>query len=100
MKYPKKLKIGEKLAAYSDAEIICPNVYNCLNCIENLSSLSIKRQQAYKSVMNPGGWVLTDSVNVSYDTLAKVYGFLVSFVNLCSVVRNNVTPAIGFTFRS
>ena len=70
------LKIGEKLSAYADAEIICPNVYNCLNCID-FTGMSAKRQSAYKSIMNPGGWVLTDSVNVAYDTLAKTYGFTV-----------------------
>lgn len=71
------LQIGEKLSAYPDAQVICPNVYNCLNTIEGLSEMSYKRQTAYRSIMNPCNFVLSDSVNDSYAKLAENYGFTV-----------------------
>ena len=71
------LAVGEKLSVYTkNAEIICPNTYNCLNTLEGFSSLSFKRQQAYKSIMNPCGWV-TATANASFDKLGETYGFKV-----------------------
>lgn len=70
------LAIGEKLSVYSsNAEIICPNVYNALDCIEGLSGMTMARQTAYKSIMKPCGFVLEDSVNAAYTTLGEQYGF-------------------------
>lgn len=69
------LAIGEKLSAYQNAEIVCPNVYNPLNCIEGLDGMTIKRRIAYNSIMNPCNYVLTDSVNASYTKLGEQYGF-------------------------
>lgn len=70
------LAIGEKLSVYSsNAEIVCPNVYNPLNCIAGLESMSTMRRMAYNSIMNPCNFVLTDSVNASYTTLGEQYGF-------------------------
>lgn len=71
------LEIGAKLSAYQDAEIFCPNVYNCLNAIQGFDSMSNKRQTAYRSIMNPCDYVLKDSVNASYAKLAEDYGFTV-----------------------
>lgn len=68
--------IGEKLSAYSNAQIICPNLYNSLNTIKGLEDMSIKRQMAYRSIMNPAGWA-DDYVNASYTELAENYGFVV-----------------------
>ena len=70
------ITIGEKLSAYTDnAQITAVNTYNCLNTIEDFANLSMKRKNAYKSIMNPCTWV-TDTANAVYATYAD-YGFTV-----------------------
>ena len=55
--------IQEKLSAYQNAEIVWQTVYNLLDNVEMYDTLSAKRQMAYRSIMNPAGAVLNESIN-------------------------------------
>lgn len=71
------LAIGEKLSQYTSAQVICLNVYNCMDTIENYNELSVKRQVAYDSISNPIKGVLDEYVNNAYSQLASKYGYTV-----------------------
>ena len=77
------LAIGQKLSAYPNAQVICPNVYNCLNTIEGYDTMSDSRQQAYRTVLNPSKWV-TETANNAYAQLASDYGFTV--IDACGML--------------
>ncbi len=79
------LTIGEKLSQYSSAQVICLNVYNCMDTIENYSSLSVRRQLAYDSICNPITGVLDEYVNDAYNQLASTYGYTV--VDTCTLFK-------------
>lgn len=68
------LEIGEELSAYSNAQVVYQTVYNCIDTIENLDSLSAKRKSAYNSVCNVVSTSLNESVNASLQTIAQTYG--------------------------
>ncbi len=71
--------LGEKLSAYSDAQIVCTNVYNCIDTIENLNDLTANRKMAYSTICNTVSNNLNDSqsgsVNHSLNQMAETYGF-------------------------
>lgn len=71
------LTIGEKLSQYTSAQVICLNVYNCMDTIENYNSLTPRRQIAYDSICNPIRGVLDEYVNAAYSQLASDYGYTV-----------------------
>ena len=71
------LKIGEKLSTYSNAKVVCYNVYNPLSLIEQFDTLSMNRQTAYNAIKNPAKSVLVKNVNPAYEQLAANYGFTV-----------------------
>lgn len=71
------LTIGEKLSQYTSAQVICLNVYNCMDTIENYGDLTVRRQIAYDSICNPIKGVLKEYVNVAYSQLATTYGYTV-----------------------
>ena len=57
------LAITDKLSQYQNAKIIYQTVYNSTDTIENLSSLSRKRQNAYTTVCNPITSVVNECFN-------------------------------------
>lgn len=68
------LSIGEKLSAYTDAQVIYQTNYNCINTIEDIGSLSDKRQYAYNSICRNVTYYLNKGANASMSTIASAYG--------------------------
>ena len=56
-------EITVKLEEYQNAKIIYQTVYNLLDNIEIYDTLDVKRQTAYKSIMNPAGTVVNGCYN-------------------------------------
>lgn len=67
------LAIGEKLSAYTNAQVIYQKNYNCINTIQNLDSLSENRKFSYKTITNLVQYYVDNGPNASIETLAQTY---------------------------
>lgn len=72
-------KIGDKLAAYPNAKVVCTNVYNPLSVIEQYAQLAegSNRKKAYDVIKNAAEKSITGSINPAYQSLADTKGFTV-----------------------
>lgn len=69
------LKIGERLSAYSDAQIVFQNVYNPIDTIEEFDKLTEKRKMAYEAICHIVTTALNDSVNAAVTELSESYRY-------------------------